>query len=166
MGNDIGLGPARSFIYVRQTDLDNNFRLYDCNTGCFISGCMKTNAYQATKNTLLGHKNNICIFLRCGHLIFNHSFLHSSMDTYVKCTLSFWLRFRSASRPGLKCQILSNQDKIASFFQDSERTSASTETNNTSYESPDIQLFGARRMRAWHHHGSAHCLFGYQWEKN
>ena len=124
-------------------------------TGCFISGCMKTNAYYATKTKLLDHKNGICTFLRCGHLIFNHSFLHVSMDTYVKCTFSFWLRFPSASHPGLKCQILSNQDKIASLFQDSERTSASTETNNTSYESPDIQLFGARRMRAWHHHGGA-----------
>ena len=31
--------------------------------------------------------------------------------------------------------------------------STSRETNNTSYESPIIQLFGARRMRAWHHHG-------------
>ena len=31
----------------------------------------------------------------------------------------------------------------------------STETNNTSYESPDTQLFGAGRMRAWHYHGGA-----------
>ena len=28
MGNDIGSGPARSVVYIRQTDLDNNF----CNT--------------------------------------------------------------------------------------------------------------------------------------
>ena len=25
MGNDIGLGPARSVVYVRKLDLDNNF---------------------------------------------------------------------------------------------------------------------------------------------
>ena len=70
---------------------------------------------------------------------------------YAFILVAVWFSFRR----GLKCQILSNQDKIASLFQDSERTSASTETNNTSYESPDIQLFGARRMRAWHHHGGA-----------
>ena len=44
-------------------------------------------------------------------------------------------------------------------FQDSEGTSTSTETNNTSYESPDTQLFGATRMRAWHHHGGATPTF-------
>ena len=42
-----------------------------------------------------------------------------------------------------------------SLFQDSEGTSTTTETNNISYESPDNQLFGARRMRAGHHHGGA-----------
>jgi hypothetical protein len=47
------------------------------------------------------------------------------------------------------------QPLLYSLFQDSERTSTSTETNNTSYESPNIQLFGARRMRAWHYHGGA-----------
>jgi hypothetical protein len=40
------------------------------------------------------------------------------------------------------------QPPISSLFQDSEKTSTSTETNNTSYESPNIQLFGAGRMRA------------------
>ena len=42
------------------------------------------------------------------------------------------------------------QPQLFSLFQDSEGTSTSTETNNTSYESPDTQLFGALRMRAWH----------------
>ena len=48
-----------------------------------------------------------------------------------------------------------NQSLLYSLFQDSEGTSTSTETNNTSYESPNTQLFGARRMRAWHHHRGA-----------
>ena len=47
------------------------------------------------------------------------------------------------------------QPLLYSLFQDSEGTSTSTETNNTLYESPDIQLFGALRIRAWHHHGGA-----------
>ena len=47
------------------------------------------------------------------------------------------------------------QPLLYSLFQDSEETRTSTETNNTSYESPDTQLFGARRMRAWHYHGGA-----------
>ena len=47
------------------------------------------------------------------------------------------------------------QPLLYSLFQDSEGTSTSTETNNTSYESPDTQLFGARRMRAWHNQGGA-----------
>ena len=47
------------------------------------------------------------------------------------------------------------QPPISSLFQDSEKTSTSTETNNTSYESPNIQLFGAGRMRAWQYHGGA-----------
>jgi hypothetical protein len=44
------------------------------------------------------------------------------------------------------------QPPISSLFQDSEKNSATTETNNTSYESPNIQLFGAKRMRAWQYH--------------
>ena len=40
-------------------------------TGCFISACMKTNAYQAIKNALLSHKNSICTFMRCGHLTYD-----------------------------------------------------------------------------------------------
>jgi hypothetical protein len=47
------------------------------------------------------------------------------------------------------------QPPISSLFQDSEKTSTSTETNNTTYESPNIQLFGARRIRAWQYHGGA-----------
>ena len=75
-------------IYSFHSDLQCH-TVYNCHTGSSTSVCMKTNAYQATKNTLLGHKNGICTFLRCGHLIFNHSFLHASMHTYVKCTHSF-----------------------------------------------------------------------------
>ena len=48
--------------------------------------------------------------------------------------------------------------KIHRIFQTSkysDKTNPSTETNNTSYESPNTQLFGARRMSAWHHHGVA-----------
>ena len=41
-----------------------------------------------------------------------------------------------------------------SSFQYSERTMASTEVNYTLYESYRTQLFGARRTRAWHYHGS------------
>ena len=47
------------------------------------------------------------------------------------------------------------QPLLSSLFQDSEGTSTTTETNNISYESPDIQLFVAWRMRAGHHHGGA-----------
>ena len=32
-------------------------------------------------------------------------------------------------------------------------TDAGTETNNTSYESPNIQLFGAGWTRAWYYYG-------------
>ena len=46
--------------------------------------------------------------------------------------------------------------KIHRIFQTSKYSdNPSTETNNTSYESTNNQLFGARRMRAWHHHGGA-----------
>ena len=47
------------------------------------------------------------------------------------------------------------QPPVSSLFQDSEKTSTSTETNNTSYESPNIQLIGARRIRAWQYQGGA-----------
>ena len=47
------------------------------------------------------------------------------------------------------------QPLLYSLFQDFEGTSTSTETNSTSYESPDSQLFGALRMGAWHHLGGA-----------
>ena len=79
-------GIFQYYIFPDSTDFRAKGKRF---TGCFISGCMKTNAYQTTKTTLLGHKKGICTFLRCGHLIFNHSFLHFSMNTYVKCTLSF-----------------------------------------------------------------------------
>ena len=44
---------------------------------------------------------------------------------------------------------------LSSLFQDSKGTNPSTETNNTSYESPTTQLSGAGRTRAWHYHESA-----------
>ena len=47
-------------------------------------------------------------------------------------------------------KIVSFWKKISSLFQYSDRTVASTETNNTSAESLGSQLFGARWKRAWH----------------
>jgi hypothetical protein len=44
--------------------------------------------------------------------------------------------------------IISFQNNISySFFQYSDRTNASTETNNTSTESSDTQLFGAGKFK-------------------
>ena len=42
------------------------------------------------------------------------------------------------------------EKKFSSLFQYSDRTVASTETNDTSAESLGSQLFGARRTWAWH----------------
>ena len=47
----------------------------------------------------------------------------------------------------------------SSFFQYSDRTIASTETNDTSAESSWSQLFGARRKRAWHDQEGATPIF-------
>ena len=70
--------------------------------------------------------------------------------TYLTNSLSFlsdfWWNFNK-NKP--------KQPLLSSLFQDSEGTSTTTETNNISYESPVIQLFGARRMRAGHYHGGA-----------
>jgi hypothetical protein len=52
-------------------------------------------------------------------------------------------------------KIVSFWKKFSSLFQYSERTVASTETNDTSAESSRSQLFGARRTRAWHDQGGA-----------
>ena len=41
--------------------------------------------------------------------------------------------------------------KNISFFQYSDRTVASTETNDDSTERPDTQLFGAGKSGAWHY---------------
>ena len=55
---------------------------------------------------------------------------------------------------------ISFQINISSiFFQYSERTIDSTETNNTSAESSWSQLFGARRKRAWHDQEGATPIF-------
>ena len=70
--------------------------------------------------------------------------------TYLTNSLSFLSDFcwnKNKNKP--------KQPLLYSLFQDSEGTSTSTETNNTSYESPDIQLFRAKRMRAGYHHGGA-----------
>ena len=74
--------------------------------------------------------------------------------TYLSNSLSFLSDFcwnKNKNKP--------KQPLLYSLFQDSEGTSTSTETNNTSYESPDTQLFGATRMRAWHYHGGATPTF-------
>ena len=65
--------------------------------------------------------------------------------------------FVGPPRPVCYCptKIIQNSRIFASLFQDSDRTSSSTEINNTSYESPIIQLFGARSMRAGHHQWGA-----------
>ena len=88
------------------------------------------------------------------------SFVFTCVNAYlrkiVKCTHSFgrddfcWTVTHRRS-----VIVRRNHPKIGNLFQDSDRTSTSTEINNTSYESPIIQLFGARRMGAWHHHGGA-----------
>ena len=57
--------------------------------------------------------------------------------------------FVIASQIGLKIH------RIFQTSKDSDKTNRSTETNNTFYESPNPQLLGARRMRAWHHHRGA-----------
>ena len=77
-------------------------------------------------------------------------FLWSQFLTYLTNSLSFLSDFcwnKNKNKP--------KQPLLYSLFQDSEGTSTSTETNNTSYESPDTQLFGALRKRAWHHLGGA-----------
>ena len=53
-----------------------------------------------------------------------------------------------------------NKNKLCSlpspaFFKILKETNPITETNNTSYKSPTIQLPGAGRTRAWHYHGRA-----------
>ena len=42
---------------------------------------------------------------------------------------------------------------FSSHFQYSERTKATTETNNTSKESSEPQLLGARQIKVWHYQG-------------
>ena len=51
---------------------------------------------------------------------------------------------------GGDCENCTFWKKFSSLFQYSDRTVASTETNNTSAESLGSQLFGARKKRAWH----------------
>ena len=93
--------------------------------------------------------------MRCGHLIWG-------IICYCTTACSFRIlkkagewRLRRfvfvviASQIGLKIH------RIFQTSKDSDKTNPSTETNNTSYESPNTQLFGARRMRAWHHHGGS-----------
>jgi hypothetical protein len=42
---------------------------------------------------------------------------------------------------------------FSSRFQYSERTKATTETKNTSKESSETQLIGARQIKVWHYQG-------------
>ena len=44
--------------------------------------------------------------------------------------------------------------QMSSHFQYSERTKATTETNNTSKESSEHQLLGARKTIVWHYQGA------------
>ena len=93
--------------------------------------------------------------MRCGHLIWG-----------IICYCTTACSFRILKKAGewrlrrFVFVVIASQIrlKIHGIFQtskDSDKTNPSTETNNTSYESPNTQLFGARRMRAWHHHGGA-----------
>ena len=64
-------------------------------------------------------------------------FLWSQFFSYLTNSLGFpsdfcWNKNKNKSK----------QPLLYSLLQDSEGTSTSTESNNTSYESPDIQLFG------------------------
>ena len=92
----------------------------------------------------------ICGILIKNILSTNFYFSVVTILTYLTNSLSFLSDFcwnKNKNKP--------KQPLLYSLFQDSEGTSTSTETNNTSYESPDTQLFGALRMRAWHHLGGA-----------
>ena len=97
---------------------------------------------------LLSHKNGICIFMRCGHLIWG-----------IICYCTMACSFRILKKAGewrlrrfvfvvIASQIGLKIHRIFQTSKDSDKTNPSTETNNTSYESPNTQLFGARRMRA------------------
>ena len=89
------------------------------------------------------------IFIK-DYIIYQLLCLWVTILTYLRNSLSFLSDFcwnKNKNKP--------KQPLLYSLFQDSEGTSTSTETNNTSYESPDTQLFGALRMRAWHYLGSA-----------
>ena len=54
-------------------------------------------------------------------------------------------------------KIISFQKKISSLFQYSDRTVASTETNDTSTESSDTQLFAARKFKGVAFLGGLHA---------
>ena len=92
----------------------------------------------------------ICGILIKNILSTNFYFSVVTILTYLTNSLSFLSDFcwnKHKNKP--------KQRLLYSLFQHSEGTSTSTETNNTSYESPDTQLFGAGRMRAWHCHGGS-----------
>ena len=89
------------------------------------------------------------IFIK-DYIIYQLLCLWVTILTYLRNSLSFLSDFcwnKNKNKP--------KQPLLYSLFQDSEGTSTSTETNNTSYESPDTQLFGALRKRAWHYLGGA-----------
>jgi hypothetical protein len=108
------------------------------------------NAYYAIKNALLSNKNCICTFMRCEILIKEYLIHQLSWQIHLSFLPDFcWNKNKNKPK----------QPLLYSLFQNSKGTSANTETNNTSYESPDTQLFGAKRMRAWQHHGVATPTF-------
>ena len=89
------------------------------------------------------------IFIK-DYIIYQLLCLWVTILTYLRNSLSFLSDFcwnKNKNKP--------KQPLLYSIFQDSEGTSTSTETNNTSYEIPDTQLFGALRKKALHHLGSA-----------
>ena len=56
----------------------------------------------------------------------------------------------------LSTQVTQKNEKKLSRFQYSERTKATTETNNTSKESSELQLSGVRKTKAaWHYQEGA-----------
>ena len=58
------------FIYYLRGAVRFQFAGHQANiiTGCLNTNCQTSNHLLGIKNTLLGHKNGICTFMRCGNL--------------------------------------------------------------------------------------------------
>ena len=96
------------------------------------------------------HIHEMWNFYKKNYFIYQLLCFWVTILTYLTNSLSFPSDFcwnKNKNKP--------KQPLLYSLFQDSEGTSTSTETNNTSYESPATQLFGALRKRVWHHLGVA-----------